>query len=59
MADRLSIDATGFAFLTQIDAAASKLERPSELMRLIGATMEQNIALRFVELGRRDAEIQS
>lgn len=48
MADRLSIDATGFAFLTQIDAAASKLERPSELMRLIGATMEQNIALRFV-----------
>lgn len=48
MADRLEIEVIGFEFLSAIDRAASQLEKPGALMNLIGATMEENIALRFI-----------
>ena len=48
MADRLDIEVTGFEFLSVIDRAAAELENPLKLMQLIGATMESNIAQRFV-----------
>ena len=49
MADRFTITITGFDNIgKRLGAAAAKLERPVELMQLIGATMEQNIALRFI-----------
>lgn len=48
MVDRLDIEVTGFEFLSAIDRAASQLEKPVALMNIIGATMEQNIGLRFI-----------
>lgn len=48
MADRLLIEVVDFGLLSAIDHAASSVERPIELMRLIGSTLEANIALRFV-----------
>ena len=48
MVDRLDIEVTGFEFLSAIDRAASQLEKPGALMKLIGATMEENINLRFI-----------
>lgn len=48
MADRLDIEVTGFEFLSVIDRAADKLDKPGALMNLIGSTMEQNIAQRFI-----------
>lgn len=48
MADRLEIEVIGFEFLSAIDRAASQLEKPGALMNLIGATMEENINLRFI-----------
>lgn len=47
MADRLDIEVTGFGFLSAIDRAASQLEHPVELMRLIGQTLRENIDHRF------------
>lgn len=48
MIDRLDIEITGFEFLSTIDRAAEKLDKPGALMDLIGATMQQKIALRFI-----------
>lgn len=48
MADRFEVEVIGFEFLSAIDRAAGQLEKPGALMNLIGATMEENIALRFI-----------
>lgn len=48
MVDRLDIEVIGFEFLSTIDRAASRLEHPGALLSVIGATMEQNINLRFI-----------
>lgn len=48
MADRLEIEVIGFELLSAIERAASQLEKPGALMNLIGATMEENINLRFI-----------
>lgn len=48
MADRITIEATGFATLSAIDRALAGLEKPQALMAVIGATLEKNIGLRFI-----------
>lgn len=48
MVDRLDIEVIGFEFLSAIDAAARQLETPGALMNVVGATMEENINLRFI-----------
>lgn len=48
MADHLTIEVTGFEFISRLERAAARLERPVELMQHIGATLESNIAQRFI-----------
>ena len=46
-ADLLSIDVSGDTLLATLERAAAKLENPTDMMQMIGATLEANVRKRF------------